>query len=216
MKINENEKKRIRTLYGLITENVPPQESEIIAKKNPYKYEEYKTARRGYSEDLVDGDLFYNKEEIDKYIKENSKEIEIDSLRDNIKDKKIRISIGVYIEPAKLREDFVGTFQILNVFRDGYSQQIDFFLKDLNNSSNNTYDYRLKFTRSNEFTITPNDENSEVMKKFKQYILNNNEESLKKLKDLIIQNRLDTLSKVENLDDDLFEIRKVKKIKVDF
>ena len=38
----------------------PPSESIFVANKNPFKYSEYETARRKYSPELKDGDMFYS------------------------------------------------------------------------------------------------------------------------------------------------------------
>jgi hypothetical protein len=59
MIINENEKNRIKSLYGLLTESAPPEENVLVANKNPFKYEEYKNARKFYNSNLKDGDLFF-------------------------------------------------------------------------------------------------------------------------------------------------------------
>jgi hypothetical protein len=64
--ITEEEKNRIKLLYEATP---PPSESVVVANKNPFKYEEYKNARRPYSPELKDGDLFYtfNKNVTDNY-----------------------------------------------------------------------------------------------------------------------------------------------------
>jgi hypothetical protein len=62
MILSESEKNRIKGLYGLVTEGdsaPPPDESILVANKNPYKYSEYESARRLYNKNLVDGDMFY-------------------------------------------------------------------------------------------------------------------------------------------------------------
>jgi len=59
MIINENEKNRIKSLYGLLTESAPPEESILVANKNPFKYTDLNSARRQYSPNLKDGDLFF-------------------------------------------------------------------------------------------------------------------------------------------------------------
>jgi hypothetical protein len=73
--ITEEEKNRIKLLYEVVTK-LPPDESILVANKNPYKYPEYESARRVYSSKLVNGDLFYelnipyvNKFVIDYYTK---------------------------------------------------------------------------------------------------------------------------------------------------
>lgn len=56
--INESEKNRIRFLYE--NKSLPPNESEIVVeKKNPFKYQEYINARKEYSPNLKNGDMFY-------------------------------------------------------------------------------------------------------------------------------------------------------------
>ncbi len=54
--ITEEEKNRIKLLYEAAP---PPSESIVVANKNPFKYDEYKNARKPYSPELKDGDLFY-------------------------------------------------------------------------------------------------------------------------------------------------------------
>jgi len=59
--ITESEKKLILSLYE---STPPPSESVFVANKNPFKYPEYESARRIYSPDLVDGDMFYNTDSV--------------------------------------------------------------------------------------------------------------------------------------------------------
>jgi len=71
MILSESEKNRIKGLYGLVTEAdtaPPPDESVLIAKKNPFKYDEYKEARQLYSNKLKDGDLFFKINDIDEFV----------------------------------------------------------------------------------------------------------------------------------------------------
>jgi hypothetical protein len=77
MVINENEKNRIKSLYGLMTETAPPpNESVLVAIKNPFKYNEYQTARKFYNPSLKDGEMFflYKRNELEDYIKSKIKE----------------------------------------------------------------------------------------------------------------------------------------------
>jgi hypothetical protein len=59
MIISEQERSRIKSLYGLLSESVPPEESVLVANKNPFKYDEHRNARKEYSGSLKDGELFY-------------------------------------------------------------------------------------------------------------------------------------------------------------
>jgi hypothetical protein len=66
--ISESEKKNILSLYETTTVAPPPSESILVVKKNPFKYPEYESARREYSKDLKDGDLFYVENGYDAFI----------------------------------------------------------------------------------------------------------------------------------------------------
>ena len=57
--ISETERKNILSLYELTNNTPPPSESVLVVNKNPFRYPEYVSARRIYSSDLKDGDLFY-------------------------------------------------------------------------------------------------------------------------------------------------------------
>jgi hypothetical protein len=54
--ISESDRKHIKKLYESAP---PPSESILVANKNPFKYDEYIDARRRYTKDLKDGDMFY-------------------------------------------------------------------------------------------------------------------------------------------------------------
>jgi len=71
--ISESEKNHIKNLYEAETAP-PPDESVLVAKKNPFKYPEYESARRIYSSDLEDGDMFYEMDT--KYYSDKREEIE--------------------------------------------------------------------------------------------------------------------------------------------
>ena len=57
--ISESEKNNILSLYETTTVAPPPSESVLVVNKNPFKYPEFESARRTYSSDLKDGDMFY-------------------------------------------------------------------------------------------------------------------------------------------------------------
>lgn len=57
--ISETEKKNILSLYEATNVVPPPSESILVVNKNPFKYPEYESARRRYTSDLTNGDLFY-------------------------------------------------------------------------------------------------------------------------------------------------------------
>ena len=63
--ISESERKHIMNLY----EAAPPSESVLVAKKNPFKYDEYADARRKYDKELKTGDRFFidNSQDINQY-----------------------------------------------------------------------------------------------------------------------------------------------------
>ena len=54
--ITENQE---RLMFQLIEAELGPEESVLVAKKNPFKYEEFKDARRVYDASLKNGDRFY-------------------------------------------------------------------------------------------------------------------------------------------------------------
>jgi hypothetical protein len=57
--ISETERKNILSLYESTNVTPPPSESVLIANKNPFKYSEYESARKTYSSNLKDGEMFY-------------------------------------------------------------------------------------------------------------------------------------------------------------
>lgn len=64
--ITEEEKNNIRLLY----ESTPPNESVLVANKNPFTNNEYSGAKRFYSGDMKDGDLFFKtKDTLVPYLK---------------------------------------------------------------------------------------------------------------------------------------------------
>ena len=48
-----------RILTRLVERELGPEESVLVANKNPFKYEEFDDARREYSRELKDGERFY-------------------------------------------------------------------------------------------------------------------------------------------------------------
>ena len=96
MILSESEKNRIKGMYGLVTESEsapPPNESVLIAKKNPFKYDEYKDARRFYNSELKDGDLFFkinDTKDFINFVYEYNKKMATDFVKDLI-GKKIRL-----------------------------------------------------------------------------------------------------------------------------
>lgn len=98
MLLSESEKNTIRSLYGLVNEDetVPPDESVLIANKNPFKYGEYLTSRRFYNQGLKEGDTFFvAKPTLTNYIEEKIKE--------NFDNKTLRFS------KTNSNEDIIGT-----------------------------------------------------------------------------------------------------------
>ena len=62
MILSESEKNRIKGLYGLVTEAdtaPPPDESVLVAKKNPFSNSKYNDFLQPYNSKMVDGDKFY-------------------------------------------------------------------------------------------------------------------------------------------------------------
>jgi len=91
--ISEEDKKHIKKLYEAETAP-PPDESVLVAKKNPFKYPEYESARRVYSADLKDGDLFYKN--VNNYpLTDFLDEFNLEFLK-NLKDKTVRHNDKIY------------------------------------------------------------------------------------------------------------------------
>ena len=66
--ISESEKKNILSLYEATNVTPPPSESVLVVKgKNPFKYPQYESARREYSNNLKDGDMFYTYNDLNYY-----------------------------------------------------------------------------------------------------------------------------------------------------
>ena len=57
--ISETERKNILSLYESTNVAPPPSESILIAKKNPFKDNNYVNARKFYNPSMKDGDLFF-------------------------------------------------------------------------------------------------------------------------------------------------------------
>ena len=74
-----------RILTRLVERELGPEESVLVTNKNPFKYEEFKDARRVYSPELKDGDRFYKFDD-SGYNRNND-----DKLKEKIDDKTIRI-----------------------------------------------------------------------------------------------------------------------------
>lgn len=207
MIINESERNRIKSLYGLITEDTPPSESVLVAKKNPFKYPEYESARRMYSVDLKDNDLFYLITSMYTFFQELEKQKIIDPLIGKtmkIVDSDVILTItNVYVDPKDNLE--------VNV--------------DGNPSS-----------RVKKIIITPNDvvlkdtygeiTDSQITTKYLPK-LNNFIEHSRKLVNSYRQdvNKFTTFSKdpklvdqsyIENIPDKFFEIRKIQRQETDF
>ena len=53
--ISETEKRNILSLYTEQQESI----GILVAKKNPFKYKDFESARRKYSSDLKPGDMYY-------------------------------------------------------------------------------------------------------------------------------------------------------------
>lgn len=204
MIINESEKKRIKSLYGLITEDAPPSESVLVAYKNPFKYEEYESARRVYSASLVDGDMFYVQFDKELPLKLQD-EKEMKGLQTILVGKTINIEDEIY-KIISIKSEYLGSkgsyyirlensskydsnypYQTLRVKFDTYGKY----------HPSNTLKYSLqKGDNRKDFSVTG--------------------EGLSRLGMEIIKNMDNTKIEYKDLPDENFEIRKIQRQKTDF
>jgi hypothetical protein len=210
--ITEEEKNRIKLLYEVA---LPPSESIlVIQNKNPFKYDEYKDARRIYSKDLNDGDRFYIKK---KYEEDIQNFVFNSIIKNNIQGKTIRL----------IDEDKI--IKVSNVSINPNEMVISFdkyFYRSVNNS------YPPKETFFYSLIIKPNEEYISGQIKDDYFETNQIINIPEKVKTLLsnfinycrlkmdeFNNEVEFLSNPENiqeLPDDFFNIYKVSRVKTDF
>jgi hypothetical protein len=192
--ISESEKKEILSLYEVTTP--PPSESVLVAKKNPFKYPEYESARREYSSDLKDGDMFYIAPNINEYHTEVFKKFTNEFLN-SLKNKTIKSNDNIYT--------FLGTSMSESV--NSYDYEIGFIYIKSNDGEPEFYDvYHNSDTSTGKELLYFKSRNGRIII------------SSPMLDDLFSKkyNEFKENHKVESLPDELFEIRKIQRLQTDF
>lgn len=199
--ITESEKKQILSLYeeNTNTSIPPPSESVLIANKNPFRYSEFESARREYSPDLKDGELFYISK---KY--QYGVELEKKFNQQFIKD--------LYNKTAKY-DDVIYVF-LSPYIHESSSISFPYKIGDIRIEINGDYtqNYFVKRTNSRDgsFIIDfDKDNNSGLYTKV--WIPSIQELYNKKYKE-----ELSPKLKIENIPDEYFEIRKIQRQQTDF
>jgi hypothetical protein len=188
--ISENERKHILSLYesNMIP---PPSESVLIANKNPFKYPEYESARRTYSSDLKDGDMFYITIKKHNY----ERKIEIEFYDDFVK--------GLYNKTARYDDNI---YRFLSPNTDTpYSIGIQVNDGNINDYSLGVYE---------QWSVT-NISFNIITKGFGQpssISIPSITELFNKQYQQIVTPKL----QIENIPDEYFEIRKIKREQTDF
>ena len=85
---------QIESLKVLLEREMGIEESVLIAKKNPFKYEEFKNARRVYDSSMNDGDRFYT-HDFEVYSQSIFKKILVE-LETSLNNKTIRFNDEIY------------------------------------------------------------------------------------------------------------------------
>lgn len=200
--ITEDEKKHIKKLYAV--ESVSsPDDFVVVEKKNPFKYNEYQSARRFYSRDLKIDDLFFVFDE--KLLKDYIEEKFIE----NFDKKTIRYNIKGYP-----KEDEIGTFDLkylmLVVLIDQKgnpgTQCIDYVRLTLSDLL-----YGIIFEPSIGFAYL-----SRYEIKGKNTTVPNVYEEIEVESNDTIKNKVSSFSNWNTIPDEFFEIRKVQKKQTDF
>ena len=203
MILSESEKNRIKGLYGLVTEAEtapPPDESVLVAKKNPFNYEEYKGAIRGYSSDLKDGDLFTNTflpfgdYSVSDYVK--------NSMDENFKGKDFRFISKSYDSINQYKDiKFYGPKIQNNITYYTYNNRVIMFFK----KHMTKIDINLQSGEFKYFTNVGTGESVET-----------NYTKLSKESENKILTILRKIFNIKNIPDECFEIRKIQREKTDF
>jgi hypothetical protein len=215
MIINENEKNRIKSLYGLLTESAPPEESVLVANKNPFKYEEYKNARKFYSSNLKDGDLFFITKGTSGW-KDGLTDYLSSKIKENFDNKTIR-----YKRLDDLSTDHIGVLRseyfdttgnrsklVLSLKEENPGTQcINFFTLQLRDQSGKTIIGDIFFDSKEGFKYVSY--YSQYQKKditFKVEVQSNDS----------IKTKVYSFSNWNTIPDEFFEIRKIQRQKTDF
>jgi len=218
--ITEEEKNRIKLLYEVAT---PPSESVLIATKNPFKDNEYVTARRIYSPKLQNGDLFFEIKNPTGYKKfagqHNSKMIQ-DFVNNNLIGKTFRSDNddAYRIDSLTMNEndmvsDYDSKFYESLITNTTTNESVKGKMTILgyleNNSVKSTIRFHMGVKQSNGlYHIEP----SKLNQVYKQYVIDN---GLQKTIDGFYVPSTDWLS-INKIPDEYFEIRKIERQKTDY
>lgn len=225
MLLSESEKNRIKSLYGFVTEAeiAPPDESRLIANKNPFKYEEFKDARTFYSPSMINGDRFYQikGEKINGYLNQNMTSNLTDyyqknifrKIEEQIEGKTVRIPQTDKISTITVEySDYWGMGNVednwYQVTIDNTSENIDLlkFNIDLNLSYIGTIKVRYQQNLDTSLLLPFGTASKYIPNSFKDYI--------KQTINTIV-NGMEPF-KMSNFDDHNFEIREVQRKQTDF
>jgi hypothetical protein len=193
MIISEQERSRIKSLYGLLAESVSPDESVFIANENPFKEDtQYSRCRRHYDGYLKDGDCY-------TIYKPNKDEL-LNKTKSKFENKKIRLSN---------HDTIVTTYSVnhINVIDFGtYNPKEDCTVKEIF--------FKLPSDKSNFVSSISN----RISSDFSIVVSVGATSSSGNW----ISGRVDSLSplfdefKFKNLPDEYFEIRRIVRQKTDF
>ena len=199
--ISETEKKNILSLYEATNVVPPPSESVLVDNKNPFKYPEYESARRTYSSDLKDGDMFYILTGFSKFAAEQELN---KNFRKGLYNKTVRIDDNIY------------TFLKTSInestnFGGGGTISLGSIEIIKNNDSPKFSSIKAKLdTTTNKF---------QVFFVYDAASANSKSISIQSISDLYSQKYKEEVtdkSVVGNMPDEYFEIRKVQRQKTDF
>lgn len=220
--ITEEEKKNIIKLYE--AENTPPPSEKelVVANKNPYRYSTYESARRKYSPNLKNGDMFYEQKNMDQLIyfnwNRNSKttsprkpnfyydDIFIPSIVNDLENKTIRVdSLDIILIPMEIECNGKDMYIKFNLpLADGYESYKDSGL--LINNQGKYFASREGFgVRSIRKDIDP-----KVFTKFVQYCTILLTDFNGKIETFYSGNDM------SNIPDKYFDIYKIKRVITDF
>lgn len=200
--ISESEKKNILSLYETTTVAPPPSESVLVVTLNPFKYPKFESARREYSSDLKDGDMFYIQTGFNKF----KMELEFNK----------NFRIGLYNKTAKINDD-IYTFLKSSItestnFGGGGGNNVGWIDVKKNDGSPLLYKITAKFDNSsNKYNV--------LFSKNTSSNYDNNSFSVQSISDLYTKGFKENItdkSKVEDMPDEYFEIRKVQRQQTDF
>ena len=200
--ISETERKNILSLYESTNIVPPPSESVFVANKNPFKYPEYEMARREYSGNLKDGDMFY----IQKVFNNTNK----------IKEFNEKFVKSLYNKTARVG-DVIYTFlnpsiiESTNLGRRGSGEYIGEIKVKKNNNSPSLYRITKEFNPTTNKLIIIFD-----FKAGGNIIDRLNFQSISDLYNEGFEKIIPNKIIIEDIPDEYFEIRKIKRQQTNF